>query len=74
MITSTQLSREEALSYVLEGADNVMCSDMDVIVLGSDCSDEDGEETVRWAGVTLDDVCDETGTFPQNWVNFELWY
>ena len=47
MITSTQLSREEALSYVLEGADNVMCSDMDVIVLGSDCSDEDGEETVR---------------------------
>ena len=74
MITSTQLSREEALSYVLEGADNVMCSDMDVIVLGSDCSDEDDEETVRWVGVTLDDVCDETCTFPQNWVNFELWY
>ena len=74
MITSTRLSREEALRYVLEGADNVMCSDMDVIVLGSDCSDEDGEETVRWVGVTLDDVCDETCTFPQNWVNFELWY
>ena len=74
MTTSTRLSREEALRYVLEGADNVMCSDMDVIVLGSDCSDEDGEETVRWVGVTLDDVCDETCTFPQNWVNFELWY
>ena len=74
MTTSTRLSREEALRYVLEGADNVMCSDMDVIVLGSDCSDEDGEETVRWVGVTLDDVCDETCTFPRNWVNFELWY
>ena len=46
---------------------------MDVIVLGSDCSDEDGEDTVRWVGVTPDDVCEETGTFPQDWVNFELW-
>ena len=78
MNTTVKLTREEAKELVLEGADNVMCADVEVLILANpsyaeDHPEECDEDAPRWVGVMLDDLDEETSEFPSGWKNFELW-
>ena len=78
MNTTAKLTREEAKELVMSGADNVMCSDVEVLILSSPSYAEDhpedcDEDAPRWVGVMAEDLDEETGEFPSDWHNFELW-